>query len=54
MSSMKYKVWMEIEEIDEDSGHYESLECPVSLREFDTLEEAVEFQNKMREEVQYV
>lgn len=47
--SFKYKVWMEIEEIDDDKGHYESLECPVSLREFRTLDEAVKFQGDMSE-----
>ena len=44
---MIYKIWMEIEEIDDDKGHYESLDCPVSLRAFDTLEEAVKFQEEM-------
>lgn len=40
----KYKVWIEIEEIDEGNDSYENLMEPVSVGgEFDTEEEAREF-----------
>ena len=36
-----YKVWVEIEEIDEDNYSYQDVSpFPVSLGEFDSLEEA--------------
>ena len=40
----KYKVWVEIEEIDEENDSYINMEEPVSVGgEFDTEEEAREF-----------
>ena len=38
-----YKIWIDVEEIDEDADSYESCECPQSLREFRTEKEAVAF-----------
>jgi len=46
---MKYKIWLYVEEIDEDTDHYEDIEselCSVGP-EFETLEEAQEFKDKM-------
>jgi hypothetical protein len=38
---MKYKVWIEIEAIDEETNFYEDASLfPVCLGEFDSLEEA--------------
>ena len=37
---MQYKLWLEIEEIDEGADHYEDVGVPESLGEFDTEEEA--------------
>jgi len=38
---IKYKVWLHIEEIDEDEGHYEDLDVPESVGgELETEEEA--------------
>ena len=39
----KYKVWIAIEEINEEEDFYEDVGMPESLGEFDTLEEAKEF-----------
>jgi len=38
-----YKVWVHIEEIDEERDHYEDLDMPDSLGVFDTPDEAREF-----------
>ena len=39
-----YKIWIEIEEIDEENGVYEDAAEPISIGgEFDTLEEAIAF-----------
>lgn len=40
---MKYKVWVEIE----DQDIYEDVGEPMSAGEFDTLEEAQEFQESL-------
>lgn len=38
---MKYKVWVEIEEIDEDKDRYENVSSfPVCVGVYDTLEDA--------------
>lgn len=38
---MKYKVWLDIEAVDEEANFYEDASnFPVCLGEFDTLEEA--------------
>lgn len=45
-----YKVWVDIEEIDEDEGHYEDLGMPIStITEYDTLEEAQAVQREIVE-----
>jgi len=41
--NMKYKVWIEIEEYDEERDHYEDYDLPESIAVFDTPEEAVAF-----------
>lgn len=40
MSKTIYKVWIHIEEINEDEDYYEDVDEPWSLGEFGTLEEA--------------
>ena len=40
--AIKYKVWVHIEEIDEDLDHYEDVGMPVSEGEYNTLDEAEE------------
>ena len=42
-----YKVWTIIEEIDESIDHYEDIGEPVSVMEFNNLEDAEEFQNTL-------
>lgn len=38
---MKYKVWVEIEAVDDDNNVYETVSnFPVCVGEFDTIEEA--------------
>ncbi len=39
---MKYKVWVHIEEIDEENDHYEDVGMPISVGEYDLLSEAAE------------
>jgi hypothetical protein len=36
----KFKVWVHIEEIDEEEDLYEDVDLPFSVGEFDTVEEA--------------
>ena len=38
-----YKVWVSIEEINEENDHYEDLAGPDPLGEFDRLEDAASF-----------
>jgi len=38
-----YKVWVSIEEIDEENDHYEDLAGPDPLGQFDSLEAAASF-----------
>jgi len=40
---MRYKVWVSIEEINEETDHYEDLAGPDPLGAFGTLEEAAAF-----------
>lgn len=44
-----YKVWVDVEEIDEDAGSYICCECPQSLREFATEKEAIAFANQLND-----
>ena len=44
---MKYEVWLYVEEIDEETDHYEDVESCSVGPEFETLEEAQEFKDKM-------
>lgn len=44
-----YKVWVEIEEIDEEADSYVCMECPQSLKEFATVNEAVAFANDLHD-----
>ncbi len=45
---MTYKVWIHIEEIDEDADHYEDLPAEVrDAGEFNTLDEARDFANEL-------
>jgi len=46
---MKYKIWLYVKEIDEDTDHYEDIEsesCSVAP-EFDTLSEAQDFKTNL-------
>lgn len=49
----KYKVWLEIEECDEEKDHYENVpdQCRSVSPEFDTLAEAITFRDNMLDEV---
>lgn len=40
---MIYKVWVQIEEIDETQDHYENISEPVDIKRFDTQAEAEAF-----------
>lgn len=40
---MKYKVWVQIEEVDHDSDHYENVTEPEDVAVFDTQDEAEAF-----------
>ena len=42
-----YKVWTIIEEIDESIDYYEDIGEPVSVMEFNTLEDAEKFQKTL-------
>ena len=42
-----YKVWVYIEEHDEDEDEYQDIDLPEDLGEFETLEEATEFVSKL-------
>lgn len=46
---MKYKIWVHIEEIDEEQSHYHDIEDEVESigEEFDTLEAAIEAKDRM-------
>ena len=39
----KYKVWIQIEEIDEEQNHYEDIDLPFALGTFDNLPSARRF-----------
>ena len=39
----KYKVWLQIEEIDDDADHYEDVGEPMPLMDFNTIEDAEKF-----------
>ena len=42
----KYKIWIEIEELDEEADNYRDLEDPISVGgEFDTEEDARAFRD---------
>ena len=45
--SKVYKVWVHVEEIDEDEGHYEDVGIPESIGEFETQEEATALQQQL-------
>ena len=45
-----YRVWVEIEKIDEENDCYENMGEPVPIASFDTLEEAEMFQQTLYEE----
>lgn len=48
--SKSYKVWIEIEEYDEKTGHGETLDAPgASLAVFDTNEKAWAYAEKLTE-----
>jgi len=46
---MKYKVWISVEEIDEETDHYGDVCEPDWLAEFDTEAEAVSYRDKVRD-----
>ena len=43
-----YKIWIELEEVDEDNDHYETIPLDFAQEEeFDTLEDALAYANKL-------
>lgn len=48
---MEYKVWVQIEEIDEDEDHYQNISEPECLVHTDTLEKAESFVSLLRNSV---
>lgn len=44
---MIYKVWIHVEEIDEDHDHYEDVREPYPVGEFNSLEEAEELADQL-------
>jgi len=42
----QYAVWIQIEEIDEEADHYEDVDLPEKVAQFDTLKEATEYMNQ--------
>ena len=45
---MKYKIWLYVEEYDEETDHYEDVFEPESIGgEFDTLLKAISFKNQL-------
>jgi hypothetical protein len=50
---MKYKVWLHIEEIDEDKDHYEDIELPDDFgMSFDTEKHARQFAESLLDEIE--
>jgi len=45
--TMVYKVWVQIEEIDEEANHYENVTEPVDVGRYDNLEEAKAVMDKI-------
>ena len=48
---MKYKIWVHIEEIDEEQDHYEDVTTPEELDSFDTLKDAQDFISSLTDEI---
>ena len=48
---MKYKVWIQIEEIDEEKDHYENITEPECIAEFDSLKDAEEYADKIQDDL---
>ena len=48
---MIYKVWIQIEEIDEEKDHYENVTEPECIAEFDSLKEATEFTDNIPDDL---
>lgn len=40
---MRYKIWVQIEEIDDDADRFENIEQPVCIKDFDNFPEAHRF-----------
>lgn len=47
---MYYKVWIQIEQIDDDNDTYENVEEPLEIGVYDTLEEAIEIQTAIHKQ----
>jgi hypothetical protein len=46
----EYKVWIEIEEVDDDLNHYQTLDLPfASTASFDTEQEALAYATKLNQ-----
>lgn len=39
---MRYKLWVQVEEIDDEADHYENIEEPICIGDFDSSVEATE------------
>jgi len=47
---MQYKVWIEVEEFDEENDYYETVDLPFSAEAtFDTLKEATTYAERLHD-----
>ena len=46
-SKTKYKIWIEIEKINEGKGVYKDVDEPISIGEFDNLKKALLFRDRV-------
>ena len=44
-----YKIWTYIEEINEETDHYEDVSVPLSVGEFKTLKDAEDFRESLHD-----
>jgi hypothetical protein len=46
-ANITFKVWLEIERYDDDTGHGEDMDAPSSLATFETYEEARDYAKRV-------
>ncbi len=49
----KFKVWVHIEEINEDEGYYQDVGEPISIGEFKNLDYAVDLVEAVQYDIRY-